>query len=1850
MRNFSKLFFLVIIILSSISCSHKEEKIKVDIKPGFEKYILGFTSGNQLSRASSFIIRLQQPVNNSIAAGQEVKEAAFEISPSVKGKAVWINSRSMKFIPDAPLQSATIYTIKFHLSKFMKVPEAFALLEYQIRTINQSYKFIDKGLSAYDNNVTLLKYEGNIITADFADNKNVEAMIEAKFANTNPSINWEHEIGGRIHHFSIDSLERKENSQKLIVNVNAKSIGVDYSEEIKQKIPGLKDFKVLRVQAHNEKVQYVEVVFSDPLKADQNLKGLIYLEENRNPSFLIEKNKVKVFLSKKLTGKQELHITPGIKNILGYKFQTQTIFLVSFESNKPALEALGKGVIVPSSKGLIFPFRAVSLKMVDLKIIQIYEDNVLDFLQENNLNSSSDIRLSGRLIAQERLDLSKMLKADLNKWNTFKIDLSNYITLQKGAIYRVNLSFRQAYSVYPCDSNKAVLQSDAEYAEEVRKNMKAYDRNRYYYDDYYYDDYYEDYDYRERENPCHSSYYRQSYGNHVISQNLYASNFGITVKGSPNNKYAVVVSDLNTTDPVKDVKVTYYNLQKQIIGEGTTNKLGISIEQLASKPYFVVAQKGDERGYVRLDNGEALSMSNFNIMGMQVQEGLKSYIYGERGVWRPGDNIYLTMILEDLENRLPSDYPVVFDLINPMGQIIVHQINKNNDNGFYSFHVKTESDAPTGNWTARVKVGGAVFSRTIRVETIKPNRIKAKIDFKSDLLTKTQLHSPINIQANWLHGSPAKNLKMKVLMTLKPAPTSFDKFQNYQFLFPHSKYVSEESEVYNGVLNADGKTKMNLKIPANGAPGMLNANFITRVFEKSGDFSIITQHIKYSPFESYVGIKMNDDGKNRWYKTDTKYKVNIATVDAKGNPIVRHNVKVKMYKINWRWWWNSYDDNLATYIGSNSRRPVNTQYISTNASGQARFEIKINYRTYDDNGRYLIVAEDPVSGHKTGMIVYFSKWYGRIGGQGAGANMLSFSTDKDNYQVGETVNVSIPSSKNGRALVSIETGSDIVDLFWVKTQENETKFSFPVTKEMAPNVFINISLIQPHAQTLNDNPIRMYGVMPINVIDKNTKLSPQISVAKSLKPEKDFNVEVSEKNGKAMTYTLAIVDEGLLDITNYKTPNPWSRFYARVALGIRSWDIYDYVVGAYGARLEKAFAIGGDGSEPDPSKNKANRFKPVVIFAGPFTLAEGEKQKHKFKMPNYIGSVRIMVVAGNQGAYGNAEKAVPVKEDLMLLATLPRVVGPEEEVVLPVTVFAMNKKVKNVKVSLKTNNKLKIVGAAMQTTSFSKEGDQMVYFRLKVAKGLGKATAHIEASSGNYKAHYDIELNVRTPNLPSIIIKDSLVDKGGSWSAIYHPRGIKKSNSVVLEVSGIPSMGLDFRLKELIGYPHGCIEQTSSKIFPQLFLNDLVKMSDYQSQEVERNIMDGINRLRSFQIANGGFSYWPSGRYANEWGTSYAGHLLLIAEQKGYQLPNGMKSNWLYFQRATAQSWSENEHYGSQLNQAYRLYTLALAGEPEMGAMNRFSQKKNMNQRARFMLALAYAQAGQDKMANKLLDESSLQDTERGVYYNDYTYGSNTRDKAIQLMLLTKLDEKDKAFKLIKSISQVLDSRAWLSTQTMAYSLMAISQYYEGKKPESIKFSYTWEGKKESVDDHSFVFQKVLSNADLDNIKLHFSNESSGALYVRLIQKGTPVEGEEKTRNDNLNMKLSYVDMDGKPINPIRLQQGTDFKAIVEIHNPGTFGYYSNMALTQIFPSGWEIINTRLLGQNNESSSSDYVDIQDDRVYTYFGINKRKTQRYIVLLNASYEGKFYMPAVSCIAMYDNSIGAVVKGAWIEVYK
>ncbi len=873
-----------------------------------------------------------------------------------------------------------------------------------------------------------------------------------------------------------------------------------------------------------------------------------------------------------------------------------------------------------------------------------------------------------------------------------------------------------------------------------------------------------------------------------------------------------------------------------------------------------------------------------------------------------------------------------------------------------------------------------------------------------------------------------------------------------------------------------------------------------------------------------------------------------------------------------------------------------------------------------------------------------------------GAVLLSLRTGKESYKTGEKIEVTIPSSKSGKALVSIENGTGVSDIFWVKTQEKQTTFTIDAKPEMAPNFYVHVSLIQPYAQTENDAPIRMYGVIPVLVENPETILKPQIQAPGEIEPEKEYTVKVSEAGRKEMTYTLAVVDEGLLGLTNFRTPDPHSTFYAREALGVKSWDLYDEVAGAYGARLEKAFAVGGDADLAVSGKQEINRFKPVVQFAGPFTLKKGKTATHKFKMPNYIGEVRVMVVAGSRGAFGNAETSVPVRKGLMMLATAPRVLAPGEEILLPLQVFAMKDNVKNVTVKVNTNPLISVVEEDTKEIRFEKTGDKMAYFRLKVnaATGAGEITA--EAFSGSEKARYEVELEIRNPNAPVTVESSKIVESSQNWETELKVPGKAADAKAWVEISGFPSLNLEKHTRYLRDYPHSCAEQTVSAAFPQLFSGDLTELSSGQKQDAENFIKNTLQKLSAYQIPSGGFAYWPGAAVADEWATSYAGHFLLKAEKTGYSLPVGLKNKWLLFQQTTARNWSPSENPQNEMTgqnydfiQAYRLYTLALAGQPDMGAMNRLREKSGKPAVASWQLAAAYILAGQPDAGRKLiagLTTSIDEYREQGG-----TFGSALRDKAIILETLTLAGEKEKAFRLLQTIANEMNRKDWLNTQETAWCLMSAASYVRQNKAENseTRFSMTANGEKTELRSKIPVLNIPVRVIDDGNIRVNYANQGASPSYVKVFARGIPSGTDTTSVSDNLLMQVKYFDSAGNEINPQSMKQGEDLKMEVTLKNPGTFQNYRNLILNTIFPSGWEILNRRIGDiPLDEHQDFDYQDIRDDRVYTYFDLEMNRQKTFVFYLNASYAGRFYQPPVSCEAMYDQSVRAQNPGKFVEV--
>ncbi len=1853
-KNFAKgILFLLVIIFFGNSCKKKNVQW-LDVDPGFAKYVEAYTTGI-VSKTTSIRVQLAEDAPATHSVGQPVTDELFDLSPSVKGKAVWLDARTIEFKPEKNLDPDQLYEVDFKLGKVTEVPSKFKTLKFNLQTIKPSFKVSNSGLRS-DGSKDKMFLNGEVNTADVEDGKQIEKVLTVSQGNNNLPLVWQHANAGKTHSFTINGIHRGNNSGPLTLTWNGKEMNMDVSGNTQLNVPAAGDFKVMSVMPVNDAQQYASVQFSDPIAVGQDLTGLVSISNETDVSYSINGSEVKLFSDKPLEGNYTVNVNAGVKNIWGASLEGGFTSNVVFENKKPSVKILGKGNILPNSGKLVLPFDAINLNAVDISIIKIFENNVPQFLQQNEIGGEEELRRVAKPIVQKTLRLDDDKTLDLHQKQRFSLDIDKFLKTEPGAIYRVTIGFRPSYSLYTktaSDTTKATEEDSSGGGDEGEGDYNSNGAKDS--DDAFwagYDNFYPNgYNWERKDDPTSKSYYNKD---RWATRNILASNIGLTAKRGNDNSLTVAVSSIISTEPMSGVELIAMNFQNRVIGTGSSNSDGFTTINLKEKPYLLIAKKGSERGYLKLDDGSTLPLSRFDVSGEEIKNGIKGFIFGERGVWRPGDSLFINCILEDETGNMPSDMPIEFNLINPQGQLFKKTVQSNGPDGFNIFKATTDASSPTGNWLVKIKAGGAVFEKRIKIETVMPNRLKINLDFGKDAVLGVNSSNAGTLNSMWLFGSPGKNLKARVDASLYARTTAFTKFPDFDFDNPTSKYSTQTKTIFDGTLDDNGNTPIKPDFQVDGAaPGMLTASLLTKVFEPGGAFSIDNMTVQYSPYKSYVGLKMPAGEKPfNYLLTGKDHAVEIVDVDGKGNLLAgSQGVEVQFYKIQWRWWWDEGGDNLSNFTQDNYNKLIKRDDVTLN-NGKGSWAFRTGENEW---GRYLILVKDKASGHITGTAFYVDEpgWQSRAENDDqSAASMLSFTSDKTKYNTGDDISLTIPSAKGGRVLVSLESGSKVLKTFWQETVQGQTIVKFKAEPSMAPNIYATVSLLQPHAQTVNDLPIRMYGSIPLFVEDKNTVLTPEINMPASVRPETNVSVSVSEKNGKPMTYCIAVVDDGLLDLTRFKTPNPHEAFYAREALGVKSFDMFDLVIGAWGGDLERILTIGGDKDEGPTKQKTANRFKPVVKYLGPFTLGSGDKQTQTFMMPNYIGSIRTMVIAAHKGSYGAAEKTVTVKKPLMVLATMPRVLAPGETIKLPVTVFAMENNIKNVTVSMQPNSFMEVVGSSTQALTFAKTGEQLAYFDVRVKNAIGIGKMKVSVSSGSEKATDEIELDVRNPNPVITSVQQVTLSAGQSWNSTVMPVGIASAGASVIEISSIPSMGLEKRLSYLIDYPHGCIEQTTSAVFPQLVLNQLTDLNEFQKGTVDRNVKAGISKLINFQRPDGGFSYWPGEPESDDWGSSYAGHFLIEAQNNGYIVSDYMFAQWKNYQRGKANSWvpSTTNFYGGDLAQSYRLYTLALAKSPELGAMNRLREFKYLSPEAKWRLAAAYQLAGQGNIALDLV--SGLPTTFSQRAFAGFTYGSDLRDESMVLETLTLMGRKNQAASVLADVAARLSQDSWYSTQTTAYSLIAVAKYC-GKNASGSKIiaSANLAGKPTDVNSASYLKQLPVMLKDGSNT-VSVTNRGSNILYVKVITQGQPLTGDTiKTANNTgaLSMNVSYISQNGSAVDIAHLEQGTDFIAKVMVKNTGRTDY-TQMALSEVFPSGWEILNPRMSEGEGafKSSNATYRDVRDDRVYTYFNMRPGETLTYYVQLNASYPGRYFLAATDCRAMYDNSISASTNGRWVEI--
>ena len=1781
-----------------------------------------YTSG-VVAAGEPIVVRFKNPETMKVKFGETIPAKAFQFTPALKGTAFWVDENTVGFRYDN-IDKDKNYVCKFRVSDFVDCGSEQAL-EFGFGVRRQNFSLVAQQPICLSNET--MNYNLRIAFAVPVDQDEAVNLFDEGFRKSHP-VEMTY-VGNNVYDFEIQNFERKNENYDVHVVLDGKAVDAKAKMERDLTIYAKNLFIPLNFDV-DQGSDHATLFFSQPLKESQNLTGFITKNNNLGYKADIKGNKIDFYFDKSNLYRYQLDelklgVTSGIRSDNGMVLQEDYEYALDLTEVQPKVRWTDEGVIIPNVDETTVYFDAICLNGVTLRITRIFDDNILSFLQDNELNETYGVRKAGRLEKKVRLAIDNPYP---NQWKTFPIVLSDYVKVEPGAMYQLSLNFGPADYTFASDEMKNAVVDNNEEKEARYWDGEAYDYKEYHYEGEYGDP---------------NGYY---YYNYVEKQkNIVVSDLAVTAKMGRNDVVDVFVFRISDAQPASGAQVVAYNYQKQELSKGTVDGKGHVQLQCVNRPAFVVAtDKKGSKSVIKLNDGNALSYSRFDVSGEPVEKGVTAFAYSNRGVWRPGDDLQLNLMLNDLESSVPDDYPVILEVIDANGRLYAKQVNTKPVNDIYCFTVPTNVSDETGLWTARFKVGTSTITKNLRVETVKPNRLEIKFDLPE--VVSLSRNERVNLNAKWLNGMKANGMKAEVDVQLRGGQTSFKEFPNYTFVNEMQDFEPQEISLYSGQLNSEGNTDVGFgPLKDVYAAQMMNGTFIVKVFEQGGDFSIASFKSKLSPYERYVGVELPEtlSKYGRYYDTNKDWKFNIAVVNENGTAC-KSSVALDyaLYRLDHYWWWSSEDEySLQRYASGTYKAPYQNGSLTCKGTTSVTFNIPNN-----NWGSYLFIVNDKQGKHTFAKVISFDWGYGHSSSASGAPAQLSLKASAESYEVGEKMVVTFPANDKAKALVTVEANDKVLQTMLVENLGEEGKVEITATEEMIPNVYVYVALIQPHDAN-NDLPIRLYGVVPVKVENKKLQLQPNIQIPETTNTKKKIDVKVSEAAGQAMTYTLAIVDEGILGLTNFSTPNPYGYFNSKQALSVRTWDNYASIVDAFSGELGSVYAIGGDGIlNQEVTLDK--RFKAYAVTLGPFELKAGDTNTHSFEVPQCSGALRFMVVAKGKGkAFGSSEKRMTVVDPINLYASAPRVVAPGDELNLKVQVQAPTMKNKTLEVKFQNQN-LNPVGALPTSVKIDGNGEGLVTVRTTIPKTMGNAELKVMVTGDGYTAESSTLMPIRMPYAERRNTITKEIEAGQTVTVPFNLEGMDGTQQGNVTVSSLLPIDLFGRIDYLLNYPHGCLEQTTSKAFPQLYLNYFIQLDDKAKEEMKTNVETAVTNLKAYQKSDNSMTNWPGGNYTNAWTEIYALHFLVEANKQGYNVPQYFIDGLLGYQADRAKQWKNNIDYKwGETIQAYRLFVLALAGKPEMGAMNRFKELEMNYDLTKALAAAAFAQTGKTSIAQNLMPNVT-----EGRAMSDYytSFGSDIRDLAFltYAQMLCDVDQQT-VQNNVNNVCRMMSTRHYVDTQSTAFALFVLGKYAEKMNVVNSGLSATVKvnGEERTLNTNmasvGFGYTpKLGSNA------IEIKNNGDHKMVANLYTKTSVAEYDMNESGNLIKMSVNYYDKNGAPANLTALNAGTDLRVQITVHNPSEWKV-TELALSYYLPSGWELVNDRLMGDMKGNEDAKHLDLRDDRAYFYFDLYPGDIKTFTLKVNATYEGNYMIPAIRCEDMYNDEIyyqiparGCVVK--------
>ncbi|RPJ07795.1 MAG: hypothetical protein EHM28_06010 [Spirochaetaceae bacterium] len=1358
-------------------------------------------------------VRFTEPVSDALEYGQKIENRYITFSPGIDGDLSWEDSQTLVFTPREALPKRRVYEGIVKVSMFNQFKSSgVSEVKFGFKTEGREIEKIDGDFEfQIQDDPKNLFYRTTVLFTTPVAEEQVREAVKLSCNGKDLKLDISQGSEGREYHISSEVFRRTDERKRLELRVSANPVDISHDYRHEFFLEPVSCFTVTNISVIEQRhTPVIQVSFSDDIDPFQDLNGLVTLAPYRDIKYKVYGSKVYLTGDFAYGENYQIKFSPNIRSRQNNRTSKEFLTNVEIATVKPQMAFLNDGVFLPSGNKYRLRFQTINIRKVHIEVIKVFENNLGQFLQTEQLHSeksrtysfnSEYVNRVGVIAANQDLPIGDTK----NEWLSHDLDLSKLIKPGEKGLFLIQLSMEREDMIWDQDSSR--------------------DQYSYYGDDYY-------------SNPS-SNGYLYSHGH--IYKPVTVSDIGLTYKQAGATHF-IYATDIMSSTPLQGVKVGLRTYQNQLVGQGETDREGrVELRNIKDSVFYVEAERAGQRSMIKL-NEMGWNLTTFDIEGYEEPEiGTRAFMFTERGVYRPGDEINLSCIFRNQDSSFPKNHPVTLEFFNPRNQSVYKSTNREGMDGFYNFNFSTKQEDPTGNWKVKVIAGSREFFHTIKVETVVPYRLKVFITSKKDRISITDNSLELNLDSIYLFGNAASNLTAEANITLRNVQKTFPKFKNYTFTNQTVEATDRKTNIFSGNLDEKGHADISWDIPdLSKAPSALEAVIHAKVYERGGRPAEKIEVFPVDPYTHYVGIETPDFDYG-YARIGMPLRLNTVCVTASGEPAKGRELEYTLYR-NERYWWWEYDD--YSQFRYRYKTDTSTQVIKQGrfTSGLTPVAISIQPETW---GEYLIEVRDTSdkNGHVAGFFFYASSW-GRATPGSKEAATLVLKTDKPSYTVGQVATIKFPRPTEGAVLVSIERGASILKSYWIKlnqsTREDET-LTVQITKDMVPTAYVSVSIIQPHAQTVNDRPIRMYGVATLNVKDPATVSSMEIKTSAEFKPSAPFIVEVQTQDRKESQFVIAVVDEGLLDITNFKTPDPWEFFFHKQRLAVMTYDLFSEVIGAQKGDPFKVFSVGGGGEMYDQGMigaqgKEVRRFKPVSLFKGPITTNATGYAKVSFDMPNYVGSVRIMVIAVKNGQYSSSEKTVPVKTKLMVMPTLPRVLGPDEEFKVPVTVFLMQDNTERVITSIHVEGPIEVVGSMYSDLGVMPKGEKDVMFTLRTKSAAGPVKIKIRAVAGGISTEEETEILIRATSPRAY---NSITKRGtpGTQVDFTLPQdGLPGTMEAKINVMRHEFLDFGPRFDWLIHYPYGCIEQTTSSVFPQLYLKKIFTLDPGKVRTIDGNI------------------------------------------------------------------------------------------------------------------------------------------------------------------------------------------------------------------------------------------------------------------------------------------------------------------------------------------------------------------------------------------------------------------------------